>query len=113
MNNRMLKTRGRKRHERSTRKKCINCTNWKERRPCKRSKRVTHRKRSSHGKRSSPRKRMYGGRSDDPTVRTIEGMPVTENALVSIPGKGIYGIKAFEEHEEDMDFQGPGATGYT
>ena len=56
---------------------------------------------------------MYGGRSDDPTVRTIEGMPVTENALVSIPGKGIYGIKAFEEHEEDMDFQGPGATGYT
>jgi hypothetical protein len=53
---------------------------------------------------------MRGGRSDDPTVRTVEGMPVTEKALVSIPGKGTYDIKAFEQHEKDMDFQGEGGT---
>jgi hypothetical protein len=84
----MPKTRGRKRHVRTARKKC---------RPCKRSMRRSKR-------------RMRGGRSDAPTVRTIEGMPVTEKALVSIPGKGIYDIKAFEQHEEDMDFQGDGGT---
>jgi hypothetical protein len=85
----MPKSRGRKRHGRSTRK---TRREWKKRRPCTR--------------------RMRGGRSDDPTVRTVEGMPVTEKALVSIPGKGIYDIKAFKQHEKDMDFQGPGATGY-
>jgi len=53
---------------------------------------------------------MRGGRSNDPTVKTIEGMPVTKKALVSIPGKGIYDIKAFEQHEKDMDFQGDGGT---
>lgn len=95
----MLKTRGRKRQGRSTRKKCIHCTNWKERRRSK--------KKGSTKKRSS---RMRGGRSDDPTVRTVEGMPVTEKALVSIPGKGTYDIKAFEQHEKDMDFQGEGGT---
>lgn len=71
---------------------------WKERRPCKRS---TKRKRN---------RRMRGGRSDEPTVRTVEGVPVTEKALVSIPGKGIYDIKAFDQHEKDMDFQGTGGT---
>ena len=93
----MLKTRGRKRQGRSIRKKCIHCTNWKERSTKKRS----TKKRST---------RMRGGRSDDPTVRTVEGMPVTEKALVSIPGKGTYDIKAFEQHEIDMDFQGKGGT---
>jgi len=102
MSNRMLKTRGRKRQGRSTRKKCIHCTNWKERRPRTRST-----KKRSTKKRST---RMRGGRSDDPTVRTVEGMPVTEKALVSIPGKGTYDIKAFEQHEIDMDFQGEGGT---
>ena len=102
----MLRTRGRKRQGRSTRKKCIHCTNWKERRPCKRSTRHGKKKRSTK-KRSS---RMRGGRSDDPTVKTVEGMPVTEKALVSIPGKGTYDIKAFEQHEKDMDFQGEGGT---
>ena len=97
----MLRTRGRKRQGRSTRKKCINCTNWMERKPCRRSTRRGKKKRSS---------RMRGGRSDDPTVRTVEGMPVTEKALVSIPGKGTYDIKAFEQHEKDMDFQGEGGT---
>jgi len=86
----MPKTRGRKRHGRSTRKM---------RRPCKRSTR-----------RSKRRNKMRGGRSNDPTVKTIEGMPVTKKALVSIPGKGIYDIKAFEQHEKDMDFQGDGGT---
>ena len=98
----MLKTRGRKRQGRSTRKKCIHCTNWKERSTKKRST-----KKRSTKKRST---RMRGGRSDDPTVRTVEGMPVTEKALVSIPGKGTYDIKAFEQHEIDMDFQGEGGT---
>jgi len=86
----MPKTRGRKRHGRSIRKM---------RRPCKRSMR-----------RSTRRNKMRGGRSNDPTVKTIEGMPVTKKALVSIPGKGIYDIKAFEQHEKDMDFQGDGGT---
>ena len=92
----MLKTRGRKRHARSTRKKCIKCTEWiersrKKRHPCKKGRNT---------------RRMRGGRSDRPTTKTIEGMPVTDSAVVSIPGKGTYGLKAFHEHEIDMDFQG-------
>jgi len=95
----MPKTRGRKRYTRRI------SSEWKKRRPCMRK---TNKKRST--RRST--RRMRGGRSDDPTVKTVEGMPVTEKALVSIPGKGIYDIKAFQQHEKDMDFQGPGATGY-
>jgi hypothetical protein len=106
MNNRMLKTRGRKRHARSTRKKCINCTNWKERRPCKREKRTTRRS-NKHKKHSA---RMRGGRSDEPTVKTVDGMPVTKDAIVSIPGYGTIGVEQFKKHEEYEDFQGEGGT---
>lgn len=87
----MPKTRGRKRHARKTRRHCM-----------RRTRRNTRR---SGNKR---RNKMRGGRSNDPTVKTIEGMPVTKKALVSIPGKGIYDINAFEQHEKDMDFQGTG-----
>ena len=109
MNNRMLKTRGRKRHIRSTRRKCINCTNWKERRTSKRS---THRKNRRQQKRSKQRshkkRRMNGGRSDEPTVDTIDGFPVIKDADVSIPGYGSIPVEEFKKHEEYIDFQGSG-----
>ena len=107
----MLKTRGRKRHGRSTHKKCINCTNWKERRPCKRStKRSKRSTRRSTRRNKSHKKRMYGGRTDEPTDETIEGIPVTKDADVSIPGVGTLDLDAFKKHEEYMDFQGLGQT---
>jgi hypothetical protein len=54
---------------------------------------------------------MRGGRSNKPTVRTVEGIPITKDAVVTVDGiQGTYGLKAFEEHEKDMDFQGPGGT---
>ena len=99
----MPKSRGRKRYTRKVR------SAWKKRRPCTR--RNGNKRRST--RRSTRRNtRMHGGRTNDPTEGTVEGMPVTAGALISIPGKGIYDIKAFKQHEKDMDFQGPGATGY-
>jgi hypothetical protein len=53
---------------------------------------------------------MYGGRSDEPTDETIEGIPVTKDADVSIPGVGTFDLDAFKKHEEYMDFQGLGQT---
>ena len=86
----MPKTRGRKRHARSTRKM---------RRPCKRSIRRSKRRST----------RMHGGRSNKPTVRTVEGIPIIKDTVVSVDGiQGTYGIGAFEEHEKDVDFQGTG-----
>ena len=96
----MLKTRGRKRHTRATHKKCVNCTAWKQRRKGT--------KRSKRNKRRTHKKRMRGGRSDEPTIDTIDGIPVTEDADVSIPGYGTISAKDFKRYKEDMDFQGTG-----
>ena len=104
----MPKTRGRKRDARTARKKC---SEWKKRRPCTRSKRRSTRRstRRSGNKRRSTR--MRGGRSNKPTVRTIEGIPITKDTVVSVDGiQGTYGLGAFEEHEKVVDFQGPGGT---
>jgi hypothetical protein len=83
-------------------------------RHCK--KRNTHTKKQTQRKRYNKRtqrhtrkrhaRRMRGGRTDAPTVDTVEGFPVTEEAVVSIPGRGTYNMKAFKQHEIDMDFQG-------
>ena len=97
----MPKSRGRTRYTRKIR------SAWKKRRPCTR--------RNGNKRRGNKRRntRMRGGVSyDKPTDDTVEGMPVSAGALISIPGKGIYDIKAFKQHEKEMDFQGPGATGY-
>ena len=98
----MLKSKSRKRHIRSTRKKCINCTNWKERRPCRRS---------TRRKRNTKRKRMRGGRTDEPTEDTVDGTPVIEGAGVTIDGmQGTLDLKAFKNHLEYRDQQGKGGT---
>lgn len=76
---------------------------------CKKRYTRTHkhvRKTRSHARKTRRALRMRGGRSDKPTVRTVEGIPVTEDAVVSIPGVGSFGLNAFKSHEVDMDFQG-------
>ena len=102
----MAKTRGRKHYSRSTRK---TRSEWKKRRPCTRiTRRSTRRstRRIGNKRRST---RMRGGRSNKPTVRTVEGIPITKDAVVTVDGiQGTYGLKAFEEHEKDMDRQGTG-----
>ena len=99
----MLKTRSRKRHARSTRKKCINCTGWTE----KHSKQ-SRKKRYQNKRKRSNRRHMRGGRSDEPTTKTVEGFPVTKEAVVSIPGWGSADLKALRELESYADFQGTG-----
>lgn len=85
----MPKTRGRKRHGRSTRKM---------RRPCKRSMRRSKR-------------RMRGGVSYDPTDKTKEGIPLTEKADVTIDGvQGSYDLDAYEKHLIYREQQGKGGT---
>ena len=109
MNNRMLrKTRGRRRHIRSTRRKFINCTNWKERNTRSNKKSSKRRNKRKQRKRRTHKKRMHGGRSNEPTIDTIDGFPVIEDADVSIPGYGTIPIDKFKEHENYVDFQGSG-----
>lgn len=109
MNNRMIKTRARKRYARSTHKKCIKCMEWKERRPCKHSKRST--KRSTKRSKSNKRKRMYGGRSDAASIDTHEGVPVIKETYISIDGmQGSLGLDAFKAHLQYRDQQGKGGT---
>lgn len=89
-------------------KKSTNCKKrymrTKSRKQCKQHTQRKQRKQRTQKRRHT--RRFRGGRSDEPTVTTVDGFPVTEDAVVSIPGKGIYDIKAFKQHEIDMDFQG-------
>lgn len=87
----MPKTRGRKRHGRSTRKM---------RRPCKRSIR-----------RSTRRNKMRGGRSNKPTTDEMEGIPLIKGADITIDGvQGTYSLAAFQNHLKYIEQQGKGGT---
>ena len=101
MNNRMLKSRGRKRYTRKMR------SEWKQRRPCiRRTRRMRSTRRNGNKRRNT---RMRGGVSYDPTDKTVLGIPVREEeALITVPGMGTYSVKAFQQHQKDMDFQGTG-----
>jgi hypothetical protein len=51
---------------------------------------------------------MRGGRSNKPTVRTIDGIPVTEDAYVDIGGYGAIPVSKFQSYKDDMDREGTG-----
>ena len=72
----------------------------------KRRTRKQAKKRVTRKQHTRRHRKMRGGRTDEPTIGTVEGFPITEETIVSIPGKGTYSMKAFKQHEIDMDFQG-------
>ena len=52
-------------------------------------------------------RRLKGGNyARNITVNTVEGTPVEENAVLSVPGRGTMSVKAYQRLTEDLDRNG-------
>lgn len=64
-------------------------------------------RRKSMKRRMHKRQKQQGGNyAKDVTKRTIDDMPVTDKAVISIAGQPPMSVGAFEDHAKYRDFQG-------
>jgi hypothetical protein len=57
--------------------------------------------------RSQRKHRLRGGNYEmDITTRQVDGIPVTDDAVITIPGYPSMDTDAFKRHAEYRDFQG-------
>lgn len=71
-------------------------------------KRVRKNSRRQHKSHRHKRHRLRGGNYvTDVTKRTIDDMPVTDKAVISMAGQPPMSVDAFKRHALYRDFQGP------
>jgi hypothetical protein len=71
--------------------------------------RKNHSRRTRHTKRSHrhKRQRQQGGNyAEDFTGKSIDGMPYTDKAVISMAGQPTMSVDEFERHAAYRDFQG-------
>jgi len=74
------------------------------RKTLRRQKKV-HKKRTQRTKKTA--RRLKGGNyAKDVTIKEVDGIPVTKNAIVTVPGRGTMSVQAFRQLKEDLDRNG-------
>ncbi len=68
--------------------------------------RKAHTKRKTHKTHKTHRRLRGGNYAKDVTVKEIEGVPVTKNAVVTVPGYGTMGGDAYKQLQADIDRNG-------
>jgi hypothetical protein len=70
-------------------------------------KRAYRKHRASGNRRTHSNRRLKGGNyATDVTVKTVDGIPVEEKAVVTVPGYGTMSVSEFRRLKEDLDRNG-------
>ena len=65
-----------------------------------------HKRYTNKNHTNKSRKQKGGNYEKDVTDNEVDGIPVTEDAVITIPGYPSMSVDAFEDHAEYIDFQG-------
>lgn len=78
----------------------------RKRKRVRKNKSRRHKRHTNKNDRNKSHKQKGGNYAEDVTDNEVDGIPVTEDAVITIPGYPSMSVDAFEDHAEYIDFQG-------